>query len=69
MKDKPADNAWPTPKANGTTYKVLHISDVHVDPEYKPGMNSQCGNFECCRQVSGKREDLNGDGCEEGEGE
>ena len=30
------------------TYKVLQISDWHLDPRYKEGANRNCRNSICC---------------------
>ena len=30
--------------------KILHITDIHVDPHYKPGANAECETEICCRQ-------------------
>lgn len=35
-------------------YRVIHISDTHVDPDYKEGSNSKCGEPLCCRTTSTK---------------
>ncbi|XP_063702884.1 sphingomyelin phosphodiesterase-like [Culicoides brevitarsis] len=32
-----------------TSYRVLHITDIHFDPRYKPGSNAQCDEPTCCR--------------------
>jgi sphingomyelin phosphodiesterase len=31
------------------TMQVLHITDVHVDPNYMPGSNARCQEPTCCR--------------------
>jgi sphingomyelin phosphodiesterase len=36
------------------TYKVLHITDPHIDFEYQPGTNANCGAPICCREASGQ---------------
>ncbi|CAF4630433.1 unnamed protein product, partial [Rotaria socialis] len=28
---------------------VLHLADLHIDIEYKPGSNADCGRPLCCR--------------------
>lgn len=33
-------------------FKVLQISDIHLDPEYKEGSNAVCGEPLCCRPSS-----------------
>lgn len=34
--------------------RVLHISDVHIDPFYIEGANAECGEPLCCREESGQ---------------
>jgi len=36
------------------TLKVLHLADVHWDPEYEVGSNANCREPLCCRASSGK---------------
>ena len=36
------------------TLKVLHLTDVHWDPEYQEGSNANCREPLCCRATSGK---------------
>ena len=33
----------------GGSYKILHISDLHLDLEYEEGTDSQCDRPLCCR--------------------
>ncbi|XP_019869061.1 sphingomyelin phosphodiesterase [Aethina tumida] len=40
------------PKAGTPTFKVLHLSDTHFDPEYAPGSPSNCEEPLCCRSYS-----------------
>lgn len=35
------------------TFKVLHLSDTHFDPEYQEGSNADCNEPLCCRANSG----------------
>lgn len=35
------------------TLKVVHMSDPHIDMEYKVGANNDCGGYLCCRTVNG----------------
>lgn len=35
------------------TVKVLHLSDLHWDPDYLEGTNTQCGDPICCQLSSG----------------
>ncbi len=32
--------------------KVLHLADIHWDPEYLPSSNAVCGDPLCCRASS-----------------
>ncbi|KAF2858620.1 Metallo-dependent phosphatase [Piedraia hortae CBS 480.64] len=41
------------PKASGKRVKVVHLSDIHLDPRYKPGSEVNCtGIGVCCRSTS-----------------
>ncbi|CAH1238967.1 SMPD1 [Branchiostoma lanceolatum] len=40
------------PKPGAPVSRVLFLSDVHVDPLYKPGANADCGEPLCCRDSS-----------------
>ena len=35
------------------TLKAVHISDVHIDMDYYPGMKENCGLAGCCRMGAG----------------
>lgn len=35
------------------TLMALHLSDIHIDFEYKAGTISNCGEYLCCREVNG----------------
>lgn len=35
------------------TVKLLHITDVHLDFAYKEGMNANCNEPLCCREING----------------
>ncbi|CAG2104942.1 unnamed protein product [Medioppia subpectinata] len=35
-------------------YRMLHLSDLHIDPYYSPGAHSDCGEPLCCRASSAK---------------
>ncbi|KAI4459677.1 sphingomyelin phosphodiesterase [Holotrichia oblita] len=37
------------PEASGESLKILHLTDIHFDPEYKPGSNAVCEDPLCCR--------------------
>ncbi|KFM77578.1 Sphingomyelin phosphodiesterase, partial [Stegodyphus mimosarum] len=41
------------PKKNAPILRVLHLSDVHLDPFYKEGSEANCGEPLCCREASG----------------
>ncbi|CAF4957422.1 unnamed protein product, partial [Rotaria sp. Silwood1] len=41
-----------------STYSVLHLADLHIDREYKPGSNANCGRPLCCRDGIPKSGDL-----------
>jgi sphingomyelin phosphodiesterase len=36
------------------TLSVLHLADLHIDTEYKPGSNANCGRPLCCRDGTPK---------------
>lgn len=46
---KPPSNELSKPPQGSPTLKVLHIADVHWDPEYAEGSNSICNEPLCCR--------------------
>ncbi|KAF9401486.1 hypothetical protein BGX21_001571 [Mortierella sp. AD011] len=46
-KPKPVNAQQPAP--SGETIKVLHFSDWHLDPLYKPGTEAKCSHNICCR--------------------
>ncbi|KAL6240483.1 hypothetical protein RBB50_012595 [Rhinocladiella similis] len=41
------------PKASGKRVKVLHMSDMHIDPRYSVGSNANCSSGLCCRANAG----------------
>ncbi|KAJ7721427.1 Metallo-dependent phosphatase [Mycena maculata] len=48
---KPKPNPLPAPKTpSGQRIKVLHLSDVHVDPRYATGSEATCNTGNCCRR-------------------
>ena len=49
---KPADTKWPTPTKRDS-YKVLHLTDIHIDQFYEIGSDAHCGQLICCRKESG----------------
>lgn len=46
-KPKPANAT--APKASGNRIKVLHMSDIHLDPRYDVGAEANCTSGLCCR--------------------
>lgn len=36
------------------TFKVLHIADTHIDPDYQEGSIANCQEPLCCRSYSTK---------------
>ncbi|KAF9011062.1 Metallo-dependent phosphatase-like protein [Cyathus striatus] len=47
---KPKPNPLPPPKQrSGKRLKVLHISDIHLDPRYSTGSEANCTSGTCCR--------------------
>jgi sphingomyelin phosphodiesterase len=43
-----------TPPSDSKPLKIVHITDVHYDPNYKVGSNTNCGAPICCRRKQGK---------------
>ncbi|XP_059484530.1 sphingomyelin phosphodiesterase-like [Neocloeon triangulifer] len=41
------------PPEGSPTFKVLHISDLHLDLHYAPGSNAECDEPTCCRADQG----------------
>ncbi|KAF5389664.1 hypothetical protein D9757_004095 [Collybiopsis confluens] len=41
-----------TPTTRGSTFKVVHISDVHIDREYTVGAEANCTKNICCRNFA-----------------
>lgn len=41
------------PKPGSPTMRVLHLTDFHMDAEYKVGSNADCGEPLCCRVGDG----------------
>ncbi|XP_004366050.2 sphingomyelin phosphodiesterase [Capsaspora owczarzaki ATCC 30864] len=47
---KPPTPIPPTPPSpSSPRRRVLHVSDLHIDLEYTPGLDTQCGEPLCCR--------------------
>ena len=42
-----------------SSFKVLHLSDVHMDLSYKPGTDSKCGKPLCCTNTTAMTDDPN----------
>lgn len=48
---KPKPNPLPPPKQpSGQLLKVLHLSDLHIDPRYANGAEANCTSGLCCRE-------------------
>ncbi|KAI6008598.1 sphingomyelin phosphodiesterase [Pisolithus marmoratus] len=48
---KPKPNPLPPPKKpSGERLKVLHVSDIHIDPRYATGYEANCTTSLCCRE-------------------
>ncbi|KAG2359621.1 sphingomyelin phosphodiesterase [Suillus spraguei] len=48
---KPKPNPLPPPKQpSGQLLKVLHLSDLHIDPRYANGAEANCTTGLCCRE-------------------
>jgi sphingomyelin phosphodiesterase len=48
------------PKPNSPTTGVLHITDIHYDPLYTPGLTHECGEPLCCRIPNAPGRDSDG---------
>ncbi|KAI6009217.1 sphingomyelin phosphodiesterase [Pisolithus marmoratus] len=49
--EKPKPNPLPPPKKpSGERLKVLHVSDIHIDPRYATGYEANCTTSLCCRE-------------------
>ncbi|KAI6111616.1 sphingomyelin phosphodiesterase [Pisolithus croceorrhizus] len=48
---KPKPSPLPPPKQpSGERLKVLHVSDIHIDPRYATGYEANCTAYLCCRE-------------------
>ncbi|OBZ68610.1 Sphingomyelin phosphodiesterase 2 [Grifola frondosa] len=48
---QPKPNPLPAPKTpSGKRLKVLHLSDMHIDPRYANGAEANCTSGLCCRE-------------------
>ena len=45
-------------QANAIKNRILHLSDVHFDNKYTPGLSTECGEPLCCRPPNEKGEDI-----------
>jgi sphingomyelin phosphodiesterase len=48
----PVGRAHSHPEANSPVFRILQLSDLHVDFEYQPGSIAECGQPLCCRNAS-----------------
>ena len=39
--------------AGSATYRILHLSDLNIDPYYTPGATVKCRDFRCCHSYNG----------------
>jgi sphingomyelin phosphodiesterase len=46
---KPPVQPYPSPAESDESFFFLHLSDIHIDPEYTPGLATDCGEPICCR--------------------
>uniref|UniRef100_A0A182X154 Sphingomyelin phosphodiesterase n=1 Tax=Anopheles quadriannulatus TaxID=34691 RepID=A0A182X154_ANOQN len=46
-----------TPQRGPNDLKIVQITDLHFDPNYRPGYNAECGAPACCRESQGVPED------------
>ncbi|KAI0673559.1 sphingomyelin phosphodiesterase [Trametes maxima] len=57
---KPKPNPLPAAKKpSGKRLKVLHISDMHIDPRYANGAEANCTSGLCCRENNFNTQSLN----------
>ncbi|KIY52639.1 sphingomyelin phosphodiesterase [Fistulina hepatica ATCC 64428] len=47
---KPKPNPLPVFNSTGERLKVLHLSDLHIDPRYATGFEADCSSYPCCRE-------------------
>lgn len=52
----PVNSNIQTPKANSPVYKIIQLSDVHIDHLYAENTSTKCGEPLCCREYNGKGE-------------
>ncbi|OCH90081.1 hypothetical protein OBBRIDRAFT_812864 [Obba rivulosa] len=54
---KPKPNPLPSPKKpSGKLLKVLHLSDMHIDPRFATGAEANCSSGLCCRENAFNKE-------------
>ncbi|KAK3402977.1 Metallo-dependent phosphatase-like protein [Sordaria brevicollis] len=46
---KPKPKKPVVPRRSGKTVKILHLSDLHLDPRYSTGSEANCTSYMCCR--------------------
>ncbi|KAL8597001.1 hypothetical protein ACOMHN_050100 [Nucella lapillus] len=54
VKPKPPVKPHVLPKPGSPKLRVLHLTDIHMDPRYTPGNNAACNEPLCCRADDGK---------------
>ena len=50
---KPPVTPLKAPPASANRKRILHISDTHIDFDYMPGADAECGRPLCCRRMDG----------------
>ncbi|XP_021346360.1 sphingomyelin phosphodiesterase-like [Mizuhopecten yessoensis] len=50
---KPPVTPPTTPKPGSLKLRMLHLTDIHLDPAYNTGANTDCGEPLCCRKQDG----------------
>ncbi|XP_058823032.1 sphingomyelin phosphodiesterase-like [Topomyia yanbarensis] len=48
LKSSKTSSSYPT---NQSPLIIVHLTDIHLDPEYVVGVNAECGSSSCCRVV------------------
>lgn len=51
---KPPNKPMKLPKSGNPKLRILHVSDIHFDPEYTVGLAVECGEPLCCRPPNAK---------------
>uniref|UniRef100_A0A0K0E8I4 Sphingomyelin phosphodiesterase n=1 Tax=Strongyloides stercoralis TaxID=6248 RepID=A0A0K0E8I4_STRER len=54
--NKPPVKIPQSPDPSKPKLKVLHISDIHIDSQYLPGSEAECGEPQCCRPLKDQNE-------------